>query len=114
MPENDVRQDHRRRRLARLLGPVAMVAVALLLHLHFTEWTTQCEPPAMLYLWESGPTSDLGAPCPAGYYFGLMPAPGTSVGTAFFRGIVLPLVLLAATVMRVWRTGRRRSQPEGR
>lgn len=106
MPENEVRQDQRRQRIARLIGPVVMVAVALLLHAQFTDWSTQCEPPAMLYLWESGATSDLSAPCPTGYYFGLMPAPETSVRTAFVGGIVLPLALLATAVLRVWRIRR--------
>ena len=108
MPENDANRDQWRRHPARFIGPALMVAVALLMHAHFTDWGTQCEPPSMLYLWESGPTSDLEAPCPAGYYFGLMPAPEFSIRTALAGGIVLPVALLLTAVLRVWRIRRER------
>ena len=78
-----------------------MALAGLLLHFSFTDWSTQCEPPALLFLWETGPTSPLSpplAPCPAGYYFGLMPAMGTPTETAAWLGLVLPLALWVAAV----------------
>ena len=76
---------------------------------NLTAWSTQCEPPSLLFLRERGPTSPLSrspAPCPAGYYFGLMPAAGVPSGLALWLGLALPLVLWAAAIalaVRSWR-----------
>ncbi len=101
--------NHSNGRLRHWIWPGSLVVAGLLLHASLTEWSTQCEPPALLYLWERGPTSPLSpspAPCPAGYYFGLMPAAGVPSDFALWLGLVLPLALWAAAIawaVRSWR-----------
>jgi hypothetical protein len=95
--------------MRRWIGPTALVVAGLILHAHFTDWSTQCEPPALLFLWERGPTSPLSpslAPCPAGYYFGLMPAAGIRTEMAWWLGLVLPLALWAVALLWAVRSRR--------